>query len=95
MFSRNKKSYAFSSLGQTLLRNHALLRMAVAWLPLSPSYSGNLYEADNVAMGLNIATSVHHKSATDTAADDATLLLHAFVNGADDAFPHYINVCWL
>ena len=68
----------------TLPRSHAPLRMAVTWLLLSPSYSGSLYEADDVAMGLNIAVGVHHNSATDAATVDAILLLYVFANDADE-----------
>ena len=68
----------------TLPRSHAALRMSVAWVLLPPSYSGSLYEADDVAMGLNIAAGVHHDNATDAATVDTTLLLRAFANGADE-----------
>ena len=61
----------------------AVVRTAVASLLLSPSHSGCLRNADDIAAALNIAAGVHDRDGT-AARVDATLLLRAFAYSTDE-----------
>ena len=70
----------------TLPCSFAPVGAAVASMLLSPSHSGSLYDADDVAMGLNVAAGVYKNTMSGV---NSTLLLRAFAHGADEYVMQY------
>ena len=66
--------------------------MAMVRLLLSPFYTGSLYKAKDIAMGLNIEAGVLHHNFTEATAVNMTLLLHTFSNSADEYSMKHDNV---